>query len=361
MEVVGASSGHFSSHWGLGDVGFYNGADRVEIGGPYSFTSACKSGGLGEEWVYVDLGEICAFDHVILHWIAPAAAGNVQVSNDAKQWRSVAAVHGASSREEIGIKPSARGRYVRVLMTRPASSDGYVLSELEVFGRGGLRAQAKSMPPPEQDGNLHLGGGSWRLQRADLAASTGEVLSCVGFADDTWLVATVPGTVFTSYLNAGAIPDPNFGENQLFVSDSFFFSDFWYRTEFHASAASPGELQWLEFSGINWKANVFLNGERLGRIEGAFQRARYNITGKLKTVGPNALAVFIERNATPGSAKQKTYETPGKNGGALGADIQRSNPLSAGTGFRPSAAVIRAYGTPFDSSRQRPLPLQTLQ
>ncbi len=320
MEVTGASNRDFSSHWGLGEVAFYNGANRVEVGGPYSFTSAWKSSGLGEEWVYVDLGGICVFDHVILHWIVPAAAGHVQVSNDAKEWRNVAAVHGASSKEEIAIKPSARGRYVRVLMTRPASSEGYVLSELEVFGRGGLRAQPKPMPPPDSNGDIHLAGGGWRLQRADLAPSTGDILSRVGFKDDSWIAATVPGTVLTSYLNAGAIPDPNFGENQLFLSDSFFYSDFWYRTEFHAPSAAPDELQWLEFSGINWKANVFLNGERLGRIEGAFQGARYNVTGKLNSGVPNALAVLIEKNATPGSAKQKTYETPGKNGGALGAD-----------------------------------------
>ena len=48
------------------------------------------------------------------------------------------------------------------------------------------------------------------------------------------MIATVPATVLTSYWNAGALPDPNFGDNQLLISDSFFHADFWYRTEFDA-------------------------------------------------------------------------------------------------------------------------------
>ena len=69
----------------------------------------------------------------------------------------------------------------------------------------------------------------------------------------------------------------------------------------------------------NWKADVFLNGEEIGRIEGGFMRGRFDVTSKLRP-GKNALAVRIEKNATPGSCKQKTYENGGPNGGALGAD-----------------------------------------
>ena len=48
-------------------------------------------------------------------------------------------------------------------------------------------------------------------------------------------------------------------------------------------------------------------------------RGRFDVTSKLRP-GKNALAVRIEKNATPGSCKQKTYENGGPNGGALGAD-----------------------------------------
>ncbi len=103
------------------------------------------------------------------------------------------------------------------------------------------------------------------------------------------------------------------------ISDSFFYADFWYRNEFTAPPRAPGQRLWLHFDGINWKAGVFLNGEKLGRIEGGFQRARFDVSGHIHP-GRNALAVLVEKNANPGTVHEKTAETPGKNGGALGAD-----------------------------------------
>ena len=310
-------------HWFLGQVAFYHGQDRVQIGGPYTFTSAWKSAGLDEEWVYVDLGGSFSFDNVKLHWIARASEGKLQVSDDAQSWRDLQPLPSASDAvDEIHLTSPARGRYVRVLMTRPASANGYILSEMEVFGHGGFTVQPKPAPAPRADGRLDIAGGRWKLQRAgtEAATETGEALSAPGFGDDKWLVATVPGTVLTSYLNLGAIPDPNFGQNQLHISDSFFYSDFWYRTEFTPAAAKPGQVTILNLDGINWKADVYLNGAKLGHIDGGFMRGRFDVTGKLQPGKPNALAIRILKNATPGSCKQKTYESTGKNGGALGAD-----------------------------------------
>ena len=82
----------------------------------------------------------------------------------------------------------------------------------------------------------------------------------------------------------------------------------------------PGRHVWLNSNGINWKAEVFLNGEILGRIEGGFMRGRFDVTRLLRPEAPNALAVRIIKNATPGSVKEKTFETPDLNGGALGLD-----------------------------------------
>ena len=307
--------------WRIGQIAFYKGDQRVEIGGPYSFTSAWMSAGSGEEWVYVDLGARCEFDHVKLHWIAPATEGKVQVSDDAETWRDLHGVGPSSSLlGDFRLDTPATGRYVRVLMTRPGSPFGYILSEIEVFGRGGFVAKPKPAPKFDADRKLLLAGGSWRIQRANSVPDGGEALSKPGFKDADWLVATVPGTVLTSYLNADAIPDPNFGQNQLHISDSYFYSDFWYRTEFIAPPKAPQQLAWLNFDGINWKADVFLNGEKIGRIEGGFMRGKFDVTEKILPGKVNALAVRIEKNATPGSCKQKTFEVCAKNGGGLGSD-----------------------------------------
>ncbi len=307
--------------WRVAEVSLFDKARAVEAGGPHHFTSAWMSAGTGEEWVYVDLGAPCTFDRVALHWIRRAAEASLQVSGDAKAWTTVQAVPpSAGPTDEIRLGRPAKGRYVRVLMTRAASPEGYILSEFEVYGRGGPVPTPRPALSVRGRGREDLGPGSWRVQRDSLVAATGNQISRPGFADRDWLVATVPATVLTSYLNAGALPDPNFGDNQLMISDSFFQSDFWYRTEFKAAPAQGGKHVWLNFDGINWKADVFLNGEKIGRVEGGFMRGRFDVTSRIRPGAVNALAVKIEKNATPGSTKEKTFQSPGLNGGALGAD-----------------------------------------
>ncbi len=306
--------------WSLAEVRFFRRGERVFVGGPHHFGSAWKSAGLGEEWVAVDLGGVAKIDSVALSWLAPAGRGEVQVSDDGVEWSQVAELAGSEGAEEIELSPPARARHLRVVMNQPTSADGYVLSELEVLGEGGVVAEAH---PPSSDGNersVHLAGGGWRLQRSSQVEVAGSSISTVGFADGDWVVATVPGTVLTSYLNIGALPDVNFGDNELVVSDSFFHSDFWYRNEFEAPDMEPGERAFLELDGINWKAEVYCNGAHVGRLEGAFHRGRFDVTDHLEPSRTNALAILIERTATPGSAKQHNLETAGYNGGAIGAD-----------------------------------------
>lgn len=305
--------------WRVGEITPYFAGRRLALSGPHSFTSAWKSAGAGEEWVKVDLGAECEVDRFVLHWIWRAAAGRVQVSGDGRQWQDAAQLPAEGEVDDIRLPSPVKARYVRVLMTRPEQKDGYILSEFEVYGRGGPAWSPRPQPKPE-GGRLLLSGGGWRLQRASLVTGRGEDVSRPGFADREWIPATVPGTVLVSYLNIGAVPDPNYADNQLMISDSFFYSDFWYRNEFVAPRNLENEKLWLHFDGINWKAQVFLNGEPLGRIEGAFRRGRFDVTGKVRLGQKNALAVLIEKNATPGSVKEKTFENPDKNGGALGAD-----------------------------------------
>ena len=297
--------------WQIGELKFLNKNEQVHLGGPYDFSSTWLSAGAAQEWVYVDLGVQSQFDRVTLTWIRRPAEGALQVSDDAKNWTTLHALDAA----DIKLTQPATARYVRVLMTKSAAPEGYALSELEVWGRGGIAV----LPKPAAPG-LALSGGAWKVQRDSQVKASGAILSQPGFADRDWLVATVPGTVLASYYNAGAVPNPDFGDNQSMISDSFFYADFWYRNEFTPPPANPGRRVWLNFAGVNWKADVYLNGEKLGRIEGAFTRARFDVTGKLPPGRKSALAVRILKNATPGSIKEKTFESPDKNGGALGAD-----------------------------------------
>ncbi len=307
--------------WRVSEVLLFNKNERVKIGGPYNFTSAWMSAGSGEEWIYVDLGAPCTFDRVALYWIRRAAEGSIQVSDDAVKWTTVQALPSSTGlTDDLKLAQPAKARYVRVSMTRPATPEGYILSEMEVYGRGGPVPRPKPAPSVQADGRLHLAGGAWRLQRYSQVKGGGEEISKPGFPDQDWVVATVPATTLSSYLNTGAVPNPDFGDNQLQVSDSFFCADFWYRDEFVAAPAAKGKRVWLNFDGINWKADVFLNGQKIGRIEGGFMRGRFDVTDRIRPGVRNAVAVRVEKNATPGSIKEKNFQSPGLNGGALGAD-----------------------------------------
>lgn len=203
-------------------------------------------------------------------------------------------------------------------MQQPANDSRYILSEVEVMGKGGLVAQPVA-PPPASKGKIILSGGNWELQRASEVTASGEEISTLGYKPENWIVATVPGTVLSSYKNIGAIADPNYADNQLQVSESFFWSNFWYRDEFEVPEGFKQDRLFLNFDGINWKANVFLNGKKLGRIEGAFMRGKFDVTD-LVVPGKNVVAVEIIRNNHIGAIKEKNKQSTDFNGGILGAD-----------------------------------------
>ena len=133
------------------------------------------------------------------------------------------------------------------------------------------------------------------------------------------LPATVPATVLSSYVNAGALPDMNHDDNLMLASESFFNGDFIYKRSFDLPQEMQGKRVFLNFDGINWKAEIKLNGTNLGRIEGAFKRGKFDITPYLKPFG-NELQVLIIANANPGGVKVKTEKNTDFNGGILGAD-----------------------------------------
>jgi hypothetical protein len=308
--------------WHVAEARFYHGQQRVRAGGPYDFTSAWRSAGAGNEWVSVDLGADCTFDRVALYWIHRAAAGEIQTSDDGKAWRTLQPLaEGGGLTDDIHLSSPAHARWLRLWLTRAQGDEPYILSELEVYGRGGPAPKAKPAPAAASaDGRLQLSGGKWRVERASQVHAAGAALSTPGFADSSWMIATVPATVISSWWNAGALPDPNFGANQLAISDSFFCSDFWYRNEFTAPNLATDRRVFLDFDGINWKAEVFLNGQRLGRIDGGFMRGQFDVTGILHPGRVNALAVRVEKLDAPGSVKEKTFHYSPKNGGAPGAD-----------------------------------------
>ena len=271
-----------------------------------------KSAGAKDEWITVDLGSVSTLEKMHLEWLNAPVSAVLQVSNDGKSWNDVLAF---GAEKEVTL-PKTKARYVRLALSGTADGAPFELAEWQVYGQGGV----KTIPAaaPKRHGNRqYLAGGNWKLCRSTEVAASGEELSVLGYDDAQWMTATVPGTVLGSYLNVGAVLDPNYEANQNFISDQYFNNDFWYRNTFKAHIDTPRQL--LHFTGINFKAEVYLNGKKIAFLVGAFRETDIDVTGILKE-GENALAVKIIRNDNYGTIKEQDAFYPGPNGGVLGAD-----------------------------------------
>src|SRR5260221_10777213 len=120
-------------------------------------------------------------------------------------------------------------------------------------------------------------------------------------------------------VDRGVYPDPDYGLNNLAIPESLNKQDYWYRTEFKAPKEIAGRQLTLTFEGINYKADVWLNGQSLGTITGAFIRGVFDVTRVLKA--DNVLAVRISPPPHPGIPQEQSIKGgPGENGGAMCLD-----------------------------------------
>jgi Exo-beta-D-glucosaminidase Ig-fold domain/Concanavalin A-like lectin/glucanases superfamily/Glycosyl hydrolases family 2/Glycosyl hydrolases family 2, sugar binding domain/Glycosyl hydrolases family 2, TIM barrel domain len=163
--------------------------------------------------------------------------------------------------------------------------------------------------------------GAWRMSSAPSVVADGARLSQPGYDDSPWYAAVVPGTVLTTLIARGVYPDPNYGLNNLAIPDSLSRQDYWYRTVFNPPADLEGKEFTLTFKGINYAAEIWLNGQRLGDIKGAFIRGVFNVTGKLQSGRDNVLAVRVSPPPHPGIPHEQSIAAgPGENGGNLAID-----------------------------------------
>jgi hypothetical protein len=162
--------------------------------------------------------------------------------------------------------------------------------------------------------------GSWKLRAAPAVEAGAAQLSTADFDDSRWYAAVVPGTVLTTLIARGVYPDPDYGLNNLAIPDSLSRQDYWYRSVFDAPMGLQGKELSLTFAGINYAAEIWLNGARLGDIKGAFIRGVFNVTGKLQP-GRNVLAVRVSPPPHPGIPHEQSIAAgPGENGGNLAID-----------------------------------------
>ena len=188
----------------------------------------------------------------------------------------------------------------------------------------GVTAAAQSARVP-----LHEG---WRIQSSAQVKDKGDAISTVGYKTTGWYAAAVPSTVVGALVEDKTYPDPFTGKNlrQLpgcsypvganfanlpMPADSPYNVSWWYRTEFQIPAAERGRKFWLRFDGINYSANVWLNGRKIADaadVAGAYRRYEFDVTDAARVGQTNALAVevfaprpddlaltFVDWNPTP--------------------------------------------------------------
>ena len=147
----------------------------------------------------------------------------------------------------------------------------------------------------------------WRARKASEVTVDGCHLTMSDPEMAGWMSATVPGTVLTTLVNNNLIPDPYFGMNNEKIPDVYNegrdYYTYWFYTKFSTEKVDSTKQIWLKFRGLNYFAEVYLNGRRINydKHEGMFLREKYNITHYLDKNGSNRLAVLVEPPAHPGN------------------------------------------------------------
>ena len=165
-------------------------------------------------------------------------------------------------------------------------------------------------PAPAVDLPLHEG---WTLQTSAKIQAKGDVISTPKFIPKGWHEATVPTTVVAALVKDKTFPDPLFGMNLrqypgmnypiggnfsgiAMAADSPYAVSWWYRKQFTVPPTYKGKTIWLKFNGINYRANIFLNGKQIAKdddVAGAWRTYEFNVTATAQPGADNVLAVQI--------------------------------------------------------------------
>jgi exo-1,4-beta-D-glucosaminidase len=153
----------------------------------------------------------------------------------------------------------------------------------------------------------------WQIQSSCEAKTTGEQVSTPGFAASGWHNTTVPNTVVGTLVDDKTYPDPmvgmnlknlpgmNYPDKQIFAlqdmpEGSPFRCSWWWRKEFTVGSAPAGNHFGLHFPGINYRANVWVNGKKIADakdVAGTYRIFEFDVTSAIHSNGANAVALEI--------------------------------------------------------------------
>ncbi len=154
---------------------------------------------------------------------------------------------------------------------------------------------------------------NWSIQSSSELRDGGAAISKPGFPARDWYPATLPSTVLSALVADRVYPDPytgmnlrsipgttypvfwNFSESMM-PPGSPFRAAWWYRTEFQIPAGYKGKTIWLGFEGINYRANLWVNGVQIAssdQFAGTWRLFNFDVTAAARPGETNALAVEV--------------------------------------------------------------------
>jgi exo-1,4-beta-D-glucosaminidase len=153
----------------------------------------------------------------------------------------------------------------------------------------------------------------WAVQSSAKVQTKGEIISTSAYVPNGWHDATLPTTVVAALVHDKTLPDPFFAmnlrqfpgvtypiganfSNLAMPRDSPYAVSWWYRKQFNAPSLYAGKTVWLNFRGINYRANIWLNGKQIANsrdVAGAWRTYEFNVTDAVKAGDENILAVQV--------------------------------------------------------------------
>jgi exo-1,4-beta-D-glucosaminidase len=164
----------------------------------------------------------------------------------------------------------------------------------------------------EPSPTLRLADG-WTLQSSGKVADTGDLISSTSYRPKGWYTVSVPTTVVAALVKEKVYPDPDFGMNLRqfpgvtypvganfsnfpMEQDSPFAVAWWYRKAFALPANYRGKTIWLDFNGVNYRANIWVNGKQIANLQqvaGAWRTYEFDITSVARPGAENVVAVQV--------------------------------------------------------------------
>lgn len=142
----------------------------------------------------------------------------------------------------------------------------------------------------------------WKVQSSAKVLQSGEMLSTPQADVKKWYEAVVPSTVIGTLVRNGIYTDVLEGMNYETIDRSQFDTAWWYRTEFELPRLQKGQHATLEFDGVSYRANIWMNGRLLATCDsvyGTFRRHRLNITDVVAEKNVLAVEVFPAQPGEP--------------------------------------------------------------